>query len=156
RTGRIRPLFPISNARFLVGQRLSAPVFPGDTLVVKEVPNRPAIARLIEHGAPGRPATQVIVRTEDVEFKNGSVTLAGTLSIPPGRPPFPAIVLIHGSGAQMREGAGPWIRFFNGIGLAVLAYDKRGVGKSTGDWLEADLEMLAEDARAAFHLLQGR
>lgn len=48
------------------------------------------------------------------------------------------------------------MRFFAGLGYAVLAYDKRGTGQSTGDWRSADFATLADDALAAVRALAAR
>lgn len=77
--------------------------------------------------------------------------LAGTLYLP--RPPnpddrWPAVILAHGSGAVDRH-AGPWIAFFTARDIAVLSYDKRGVGASEGAWRDAPFTTLAADLEAA-------
>jgi uncharacterized protein len=68
------------------------------------------------------------------------------------------VVLIGGSGPSDRHNGG----FFDGLrahlagtGVAVLAYDKRGAGKSTGAWAAATVGDLAQDAAAAVAALQG-
>ena len=88
-----------------------------------------------------------------VEFKNGNVTLRGTLYLPPGAAaPVPAVVLAHGSGPGTRH-AGTWTTFFLEQGLAVLSYDKRGAGESTGDWQASTyLELAADLSRAVDHV----
>jgi pimeloyl-ACP methyl ester carboxylesterase len=65
-------------------------------------------------------------------------------------------VLVHGSGAENREYMLPWARFVIRHGIAVLGYDKRGVGESTGDWNAATYEDLAGDAVAAVEYLKTR
>lgn len=105
-------------------------------------------------------------REEEVTFQNDEVTLAGTLTLPEGAGPFPALVLISGSGQQNRdeELAGvPGYRPFREIadhltrqGLAVLRYDDRGVGGSGGDPSQATSADFAADAEAALAYLQGR
>ena len=92
-----------------------------------------------------------------VTFRNGAVTLAGTLALPrtPGR--HAAVVLIHGSGPQSRWGTNRYIADrFARAGIAALAYDKRGSGDSTGDWRKATYDDLARDALAAVALLAAR
>jgi alpha-beta hydrolase superfamily lysophospholipase len=95
-------------------------------------------------------------RAEAVTFIDGAVRLAGTLVLPETAPPYPALVMMHGSGAE-----GRWAnRFLAGqlarAGIAVLVYDKRGVGESTGDWHTASFDDLARDAAAAVALLRAR
>jgi hypothetical protein len=99
-------------------------------------------------------------REEPVTFKNGPVTLSGTLLLPTRRGPHPALVLAHGSGAQDRNGYLANIRFMADHlakqGIAVLTYDKRGSGKSTGRWETASFADLAGDLIAGIKLLRDR
>ena len=108
-------------------------------------------------GAATRTARRVeMERNEDVRFSNGDVQLAGTLFRPASNAKHPAIILVHGSGAENREYMLPWARFLIRHGIAVLGYDKRGVGGSTGDWNTASFEDLAGDVVAAFEYLKTR
>jgi pimeloyl-ACP methyl ester carboxylesterase len=116
--------------------------------------------RFVE-GATSLPAKKVrLYREEEVIFRNGDVTLAGTLLIPATKGPHPAIVLGHGSGAQDRNGYVANIRFMADHlarhGVAVLTYDKRGSGRSTGDWATAGFADLAADMVAGVRLLRAR
>jgi pimeloyl-ACP methyl ester carboxylesterase len=95
-------------------------------------------------------------RREDVRFSNGEIRLAGTLISPATDGKHPAIILVHGSGAENREYLLPFARFLIRHGMAVLGYDKRGVGGSTGDWNTASIEDLAGDVVAAFEYLKTR
>jgi uncharacterized protein len=96
--------------------------------------------------------------SEDVVFSNGNLKLAGRLFKPlkPGR--YPAVVVVHGSGPQgiSDNYYNFWGRFFASRGVAALIYDKRGVGRSTGDYKQANFEDLAGDALAAIRLLRNR
>lgn len=102
----------------------------------------------------------------EVSFQNGDVTLAGTLTRPEGDGPFPALILLSGSGQQDRDEALPSVpgyRPFREIadtltrqGIAVLRYDDRGVGGSTGDPMAATSADFADDAEAALAFLQGQ
>lgn len=92
----------------------------------------------------------------EVRFFNGDVELAGTLVLPAGPGPHPAIVYLHGSGPMTREGGLEVARRFSGLGLAGLAFDKRGTGGSSGDWTSSSLADLARDGVAAIELLKGR
>jgi dienelactone hydrolase len=97
-----------------------------------------------------------IERREDVRFSNGGVQLAGTLISPATPGPHPAVILVHASGAENREHLLPFARFLIRHGMAVLGYDKRGVGGSTGDWNKASFDDLAGDVVAAFEYLKTR
>lgn len=100
---------------------------------------------------PG-PAT----REEEIEFSNGEVRLAGSLILPAGPGPHPAVAFLHGSGAEGRWASRYLAQRLANAGWAALIFDKRGVGGSTGDWRAAGLEELAGDARAAVRFLAGR
>lgn len=97
-------------------------------------------------------------REEQVTFRNGDIILSGTLLLPATKPPFSAIVLGHGSGAQDRNGYVANIRFMADHlarnGIAVLTYDKRGSGRSTGDWSTASFADLAGDINAGVRFLR--
>lgn len=156
-SGRIGPLYAIARNRFLVGHSLINPIFPADTLevtfgssgAVREL-------RFSERGREPVVAERVVTRDEEVQFANGPVILSGTLTLPAGPGPHAALVLVHGSNALTREVFGPWSRYFAGLGYAVLAYDKRGTGKSTGDWKQADFAVLGSDVLAGVRSLAAR
>ena len=100
---------------------------------------------------------------ETITFQNGDVTLAGTLDLPAGEGPFPAIVTVHGSPPLTRNDLyNLYIsHFFVQHGYAVLRYDKRGAGESTGEYpavgvenSEVALNDLADDALAGVEFLR--
>jgi hypothetical protein len=101
---------------------------------------------------------------EEVSFENGDVTLAGSLNLPDTAGQHPAVVLMSGSGAQDRdEMVVPGFPIFRLIadhltrqGIAVLRYDDRGTGKSTGNYAAASVHDLALDAQAAVDYLKTR
>jgi pimeloyl-ACP methyl ester carboxylesterase len=110
------------------------PPYPYDTLEVS-VPNR---------RAPG-------------------VTLAGTLTEPKGKGPFPAVALITGSGPEDRDetifGHRPFRVLADHLtrqGIAVLRLDDRGVGRSTGSFGGVTSEDFATDALASVEFLRAR
>jgi fermentation-respiration switch protein FrsA (DUF1100 family) len=102
---------------------------------------------------------------EEVTFenKNAGVKFTGTLTLPKGKGPFPAVVMITGSGAHDRDealmGHRPFLVIADHLtrhGVAVLRYDDRGVGGSTGDKMAVTSEDLAGDVQAAVAFLKGR
>ncbi|MGD0342297.1 MAG: CocE/NonD family hydrolase [Bacteroidales bacterium] len=112
---------------------------------------------------PQEPKPPFPYTAEDVTFRNDkfNITLAGTLTIPAGKGPFPAVIMITGSGAQNRDeelmGHKPfWIiaDYLSRNGIAVLRTDDRGVGKSQGVYSTATTADLATDAEAAFMYLK--
>jgi dienelactone hydrolase len=90
---------------------------------------------------------------EEISFRNGDVTLRGTLTMPATKGPHPAIILVHGSGPQRRPG-GHWTHYFTRHGIAYFNFDKRGSGASTGDLNSAGIEDLAGDVIAAVQALR--
>jgi pimeloyl-ACP methyl ester carboxylesterase len=113
-----------------------------------EAPGTFRLRRTVESTAP--PYT-----SEEIHFTNGTVTLAGTLMVPQGSARHPAIVFVHGSGAEGRYASRYLADRFARAGFAALIYDKRGVGESEGDWKRAGFEALAGDAVAAIRKLAG-
>jgi pimeloyl-ACP methyl ester carboxylesterase len=110
------------------------------------------------------PAKPYPYRETEVAFDSApGVKLAGTLTIPPGKGPFPAAVLITGSGAQDRDeslmGHKPFLVLADHLtrhGIAVLRYDDRGFAKSTGRFATATSQDFADDAEAAVAFLRTR
>lgn len=114
---------------------------------------------------PQEPTGDLPYKSKDVEVINskGGVTLSGTLTIPNGDGPFPAVILVSGSGPQDRNsevfGHKPFLvlsDYLTRNGIAVLRYDDRGTGKSTGDFGAATSVDFAQDAEAAFYFLKGQ
>ena len=86
---------------------------------------------------------------KEVSFRNGDVTLAGTLLSPAGADRFPTVVFLHGSGAEGRWASRFLAEQLASRGIGALIFDKRGVGQSTGDWRTALPEDLVRDGVAA-------
>jgi uncharacterized protein len=157
-SGDVRTLYSIDRDRFFAGPGMAV-----STSVQSRIEfARDAAGAIVSlawqrEGAARRTARRVdIEKHDDVRFRNGDVQLAGTLITPSIGRTHPAIILVHGSGAENREYMLPWARFLIRRGMAVLGYDKRGVGESTGDWNIASFEDLAGDVVAAFEYLKTR
>jgi len=96
-----------------------------------------------------------------VRFTCVGTQLAGTLNVPLGRGPFPAVVWVHGAGESARlpyDGA-PLVQALVDSGIAVLSYDKRGVGESVGECCPGDygqFNLLAADVDGAVAALRSR
>jgi pimeloyl-ACP methyl ester carboxylesterase len=99
-------------------------------------------------------------REVTVRFTCAGTVIAGTLTLPPGAGPHPAIVFVHGSGEAGRyTWKAPFVRAFVRGGVAVLSYDKRGVGESEGVCCPGDSDhfnLLAADADGAVNALRRR
>lgn len=98
-----------------------------------------------------------------IQNTKSMIRLAGTFSIPNGEGPFPAVVLISGSGPQNRDeeilGHRPFFILSDHLvrqGIAVLRMDDRGVGESEGDHGTAVNRDFIEDAQCASEYLRTR
>ncbi|MDB5719678.1 MAG: alpha/beta hydrolase [Alphaproteobacteria bacterium] len=122
----------------------------------------PAPAALNRPQMPKRPFPY---REVEVSYDNpaGHDRLAGTLTLPPGGGPFPAALLITGSGPQDRDetllGHKPFLVLADALtrrGIAVLRVDDRGIGASTGDFPHATTADFATDTEAGMVFLASR
>jgi hypothetical protein len=93
-------------------------------------------------------------RADEAHFSNGGVELAGTLYSPRSRGPHPAVVFVHGSGPETRKEYAHFAKLFARNDFAALAYDKRGVGQSSGKLHESNYQDYAEDVLAAVEYLR--
>ncbi|MDI3530525.1 MAG: uncharacterized protein PWP60_374 [Candidatus Atribacteria bacterium] len=110
-----------------------------------------------------KPETREEYPEKEVTFLSQDTMLSGTLTLPRGNPPFPGVLLIAGSGPVDRDGNVPQGIQLNILqemayqlaecGFAVLRYDKRGVGKSGGDFAASGLYDLVADAQSALEFL---
>jgi pimeloyl-ACP methyl ester carboxylesterase len=112
---------------------------------------------------PQTPEPPYPYRTEEVAFDDQAarIRIAGMLSLPQGPGPFPAVALIAGSGPHTRDEDVFGHKIFLVLadyltrhGVAVLRYDKRGLGGSTGDYAAATVQDFAADAQAAVGFLK--
>ena len=114
---------------------------------------------------PQEPKEPFPYNSEEVTYENtlAGNTLAGTFTFPKSGGPFPAVILITGSGAQNRNeellGHKPFLvlsDYLTKLGIAVLRFDDRGVGKSTGDYKSATSKDFATDVLAGIEYLKTR
>lgn len=111
---------------------------------------------------PQEPKPPFPYRTQEVSFESvPGVRLAGTISLPAGAGPFPAVVMVTGSGAQDRNeellGHKPFLVIADYLarhGIASLRYDDRGFAGSTGNFAAATSADFANDAQAAAEFLR--
>jgi len=122
--------------------------------IKKEVLNRPQ-----------EPKKPYPYRSEEITFDNtgANTTLAGTLTLPSNEGKYPVAILISGSGPQDRNeelvGHKPFLVLSDHLtkkGIAVLRFDDRGVGKSTGDFSTATSADFATDVASAISYLKTR
>ena len=114
---------------------------------------------------PQTPKPPFAYKVEELKYRNepAGVTLAGTLTVPDGRGPFPAVILISGSGAQDRDETlfehKPFLVLADTLtrrGIAVLRVDDRGVGGSTGSVSKSTSDDFAGDVLAGVAVLKSR
>jgi dienelactone hydrolase len=123
-------------------------VFAADTLTITD-------------SAHKRVARRVAYKQTDVTIPANGAQLAGTITEPPGAGPHPGIVIVHGSETGERDFYDVWVGVYASLGLAVLTYDKRGRGSSSGrypgEFPTSDaLATYADDAGAALAFLARR
>lgn len=166
-SGLVRRMFETAKDTFVVGQSFGTDspveltvVFRRDAAgIVSGISVRTASSG--EHAASRVPMVEKAVR-----FESETASLAGTLIVPAAHGARPAIALLHGSGPLTRHSFGPYPYFFASLGFAVLVYDKRGTGDSTGTRVDASTGRamapekyptgILADAVAAFRFLSGR
>ena len=128
--------------------------FPTDTIFQLRRPQTPL---------PPYRFDEETVTADYTDSQGNKVHLEGTLSVPRGSASrYPCIVLVSGSGQQNRDEElmqhKPFLvlaDYLASRGIAVLRYDDRGVGASTGEVETADTRLFAEDAEAMFNAVKG-
>ena len=146
------------------GQSLSGDFSQGGRLIPLALTRETAGAAAVTLNRPQTPQKPYPYIEEDVSYASaGGVRLAGTLTLPKGAGPFPAAVLIAGSGPNRRDEDVFGHKLFLVLadhltrhGIAVLRYDKRGLGGSTGDYKAATSADFAADAEASAAYLRSR
>jgi dienelactone hydrolase len=157
-SGEVRALYPTEHDKFFTGPgaAISSAV---ESRIEFQRDRSGKITSMLwrrEDGAT-RTAKRADTETrEDVKFPSGDSQLAGTLTRPDTGRKVPAIILVPGSGALDRDALLPLAHFLVRRGIAVLGFDKRGVGGSTGDWNRESFDDLAGDVVAAFDFLKTR
>lgn len=156
--GEVRTLYPAGpDDHFFAGPGAASPDAVESRIEFQRDDKRRITSFSWSRAGEARTARRVEAeRREDVRFSSGEVRLAGTLISPLSRGPHPAVILVHASGAEDRDYLLPFARFLIRRGIAVLGYDKRGVGGSTGNWSTATFDDLAGDVVSAFEYLRTR
>lgn len=147
--GKVNPDFSSITGQFKIGEESM-------TLVLHRSAGVPQMRRPQDPQKP-YPYEEIEVRVPNAQ---AGISLGGTLTIPSGAGPFPAVVLISGSGPNDRDenmaGHRPFLVIADALtrrGIAVLRCDDRGVGGSDGDFHRATTVDFASDAQAAWGFL---
>lgn len=156
-SGRTGALYAIGRDRFVGGPTMGTgyPVAI-DVTFQRDTGGVGTHATLVRRGKTVQATRAHFYDQEELSFASGDVTIAGTLLRPSTPGPHPALVMIHGSGAVTRDALRPFADHFARNGVAVLITDKRGTGRSTGTWVRATFDDLAQDALAAVRMLRAR
>src|SRR5690606_576922 len=142
----------------LVGDTLKGNFTQSDTLFPLELRRIPEGAEDAALARPQEPKPPFEYEELETSFVTGAgrIKLAGTITKPKGAGPFPAVVLVSGSGPQNRNGElmghQPfWVisDYLTRQGIVVFRYDERGVGASEGDFMQATSYDLKDDAADA-------
>jgi len=152
-TGRARALYPLADSSFEAGTAW----FSRDTIAFRirfTETARPAPALTWTEGGRVLQGRRAPLVERDVTIMNGDIRLAGTLVLPPGPGPHPALVMVSGSGPETRRIP----RYVGDLlawhGVAVLVTDKRGTGGSTGTWNGLGQATWAGDVEAQLDFLR--
>ncbi|MCP5178550.1 MAG: alpha/beta fold hydrolase [Pseudomonadales bacterium] len=125
-------------------------------LVVLVPPLMSALRPAPDRELQGKRLADVTYREVDFTNATQNIALAGMLFIPAGHAPHPAVVIVHGAGTSRRDN--PWYltlaHDMQQRGFLVLLPDKRGSGRSGGDWRTASFADLATDTQAAIGYLR--
>ena len=157
-SGEVRTLYPVEGDRFFAGPGAAVST-SAESQIEFQRDNMGKIVSLSWRRADAAPRAAMRVEVEkheDVRFSSGDIYLAGTLIRPAKAGKVPIVILVHGSGAENRDYMLPWARGVVRRGIGVLAYDKRGVGGSSGDWNTASFDDLAGDVVAAYDYVKTR
>lgn len=154
----------IPGAPTFAGRRDGADRIAGDfTQGGQKFPFELARGELPKAARPQTPRPPFPYLEEQVTVTHDGITLSGTFTLPEGKGPFPAVILVSGSGPQNRDEEvfqhrpfAVWADFLSRNGIAVLRYDDRGVGESSGDHVSATTSILATDAEAWVGCLKKR
>lgn len=131
--------------------------FPATLKPISQIPN--CLRR------PQEPKPPFPYKTQEIIFENKieKTILSGTLTLPDSEGPFLAVLLVAGSGPNDRNeeilGHKPFLVLADHLtrqGIAVLRFDKRGVGESTGEYDTATIQNFAEDVLCGIEYLSDR
>lgn len=160
-TGQTTALFPVSDTKFFFAFSVIGQASPDDATWSFEKNEKGELTSVVRiKGQPDSRSVRVTdYKQEQLTLRNKDVTLAATLLSPGTKGKHPAVVYIPGSGGDYTSRDSSLYREFHQLisrGIAVLIYDKRGTGVSTGNWQLSSFESLGEDALAGVKFLKAR
>jgi len=152
-SGRVRALYPVADGGFEAGSGW----FERNPVAYRvsfDETRRPASTLRWEEAGRTFSGRRAPLVEREVTIQNGDIRLAGTLILPPGPGPHPAIVYVPGSGPETRRIPRYMADFLAYHGIAVLVTDKRGTGGSTGQWNGLGQAAWATDVEAQLDFLR--
>ena len=93
----------------------------------------------------------------EVSFESSGKMLSGSLYVPSSPPPYDVVFFIHGDGPSDRTLGGGYNFLINHLleeGIACFSYDKAGVGKSEGNWLDQTMKDRSQELEDGLKALQ--
>lgn len=159
-TGIERTLFALDDSRFFAGPAQYVPSPIAFRIEFERDADEEVVALTRIEGTSSKRYARRPIRSEPFEFSSGGSTLHGTLTLPDGDGPFPAIVVLGGSGWTTRRSVERDAIAFHALGLATLSYDQRGYGESVDPAMPSSsdpvvaFDRTADDAAAALSALQ--
>jgi len=157
KTGEVGLLWPSSETEFFAGNGLGVS-FPVTLRVSFRLDNAGNVTSLTwqKKDEPAVAAEKISFKEERLTFKNGDVTLAGTLILPAGQGRYPVVIVTPGDYGTNRDQLRMWAHNFASQGIGALIFDARGGGESTGQVNSSSFPELANDLLAAVQILKAR
>ncbi|HEX6188743.1 MAG TPA: alpha/beta fold hydrolase [Pyrinomonadaceae bacterium] len=157
KTGQVGTLWPSSENEFFSGDGLAVS-FPVTTRVSFALDSsaNPKGLTWKTNNRPKLTARRIGLQEERITFKNGDVSLSGTLILPATGRRHPVVVVTPGDYGTHRNQLRMWAHNFASRGIAALVFDARGGGESTGPVNSSSFSDLANDVLAAVQALKAR
>jgi dienelactone hydrolase len=157
KTGEVGLLWPSSDGTFFAGKGLAIS-FPVTLHVSFNTDNAGNVTSLIwqKKGEPEIIAQKIKFKEERITFKNGDVTLAGTLILPATEGRHPVVIVTPGDYGTNRDQLRMWAHNFASQNVGALIFDARGGGESTGQVNSSSFSELANDVLAGVQVLKAR
>ncbi|HEY5838403.1 MAG TPA: alpha/beta hydrolase [Pyrinomonadaceae bacterium] len=157
KTGQVGTLWPASENEFFSGEGLAVS-FPVTTRVVFEMASnsKPTGLRWRTNNGFKLTARRIELKEERITFKNGDVSLGGTLILPATGQRHSVVIVTPGDYGTARDQLRMWAHNFASRGIAAFVFDARGGGESTGSANSSSFSDLANDVLAAVQSLKAR
>ena len=157
KTGQVGTLWPSSENEFFSGAGLAVS-FPVTTRVsfALDANSKPTGLTWKTNNRPNLTARRIELKEERITFRNGDVSLGGTLIMPAAGQRHPVVIVTPGDYGTVRDQLRMWAHNFASRGIAAFVFDARGGGESTGTPNSSSFSDLANDVLAAVQSLKAR